>query len=69
VTSIPLSGSAARNRLSADSMRNAESSLHILRGGQRIGDDATEARVDALRTWSVGEDYLAVRAALGIGVE
>jgi hypothetical protein len=50
-------------------MRNAESSLHILRGGQRTGDDATEARVDALRTWSVGEDYLAVWAALGIGVE
>ena len=69
MTSIPLSWSAAGNRLSADSMRGWESSLHILRGGQPTGDDATEARVDALRTWSVGEDYLAVRSALGIGVE
>ena len=67
--SIPPSRSAARNRLSADSMRSWESSLHAVGGGQPTGDDATEARVDALRTWSVGEDYLAVRSALGIGVE
>ena len=46
-----------------------ERALHVLRGGASAGDEAMEARVDALRTWSVGEDYLAVRAALGIGVE
>lgn len=33
------------------------------------GNEATEARVDALRNWSIGEDCLAVRSALGIGVE
>jgi hypothetical protein len=41
----------------------------LLRGGQTLGDDALETRLDALRTWSVSEDYLAVRAALVIAVE
>lgn len=46
-----------------------ERALYLLRGGEGTGDEATEARVDALRTWSVSGDYLAVRGALGIAVE
>jgi hypothetical protein len=46
-----------------------EKAACLLRGGECTGDEATEARIDALRLWSVGEDCLAVRAALGIGVE
>jgi hypothetical protein len=60
---------ATADRLGLLLCHDLERALHILRGGQPTGDDATEARVDALRTWSVGEDYLAVRTALGIGVE
>lgn len=41
----------------------------LLRGGEGTGDETTEARLDTLRAWSVSEDYLAVRAALGIAVE
>jgi hypothetical protein len=41
----------------------------VLRGGEGTGDETMEARLDALRAWSVSEDYLAVRAALGIAVE
>lgn len=46
-----------------------ERAIGLLRGGEGTADEATEARIDALRAWSVSEDYLAVRAALGIGVE
>lgn len=60
---------ATADRLGLLLCDDLERALHLLRGGDGTGDEVTEARVDALRTWSVSEDYLAVRAALGIAVE
>lgn len=60
---------ATADRLGLLLCHDLERAIHVLRGGESPGDEATETRVDALRTWSVGEDYLAARAALGIGVE
>lgn len=60
---------ATADRLGLLLCHDLERALILLRGGEGTGDEATEARVDALRTWSVSEDYLAARAALGIGVE
>jgi hypothetical protein len=57
------------DRLGLVLCHDLDRALGLLRGGEGTGDEATEARVEALRAWSVGEDYLAVRAALGIGVE
>ncbi len=60
---------ATADRLGLLLCHDLERAMGLLRGGEGRGDEATEARVDALRLWSVSEDYLAVRAALGIGVE
>ncbi|MFO0548134.1 MAG: hypothetical protein U0271_07085 [Polyangiaceae bacterium] len=60
---------ATADRLGLLLCHDLEWTIGILRGGEATGDDATEARIDALRIWSVSEDYLAVRAALGIAVE
>lgn len=60
---------ATADRLGLLLCHDLEQALRLLRGGEGTGDEATEARVDALRVWSVSEDYLAVRAALGIAVE
>jgi len=60
---------ATADRLGLLLCDDLERAFHLLRGGDGTGDEATEARIDALRTWSVSEDYLAVRAALGIAVE
>lgn len=60
---------ATADRLGLLLCHDLERAFHLLRGGEGTGDDTTEARVDALRVWSVSEDYLAARAALGIGVE
>lgn len=60
---------ATADRLGLLLCNDLEKAACLLRGGEGTGDEATETRIDALRLWSVGEDYLAVRAALGIGVE
>ncbi len=60
---------ATADRLGLLLCHDLERALLLLRGGEGTGDEATETRIDALRTWSVSEDYLAVRAALGIAVE
>ena len=60
---------ATADRLGLLLCHDLERAIGLLRGGDGTADEATEARIDALRVWSVSEDYLAVRAALGIGVE
>ena len=60
---------ATADRLGLLLCHDLERALHLLRGGEGTGDEATEARIDTLRSWSVSEDYLAVRAGLGIAVE
>lgn len=60
---------ATADRLGLILCHDLERACFLLRGGEGSADEATETRIDALRAWSVSEDYLAVRAALGIAVE
>lgn len=60
---------ATADRLGLLLCNDLERACILLRGGEGTGDETTEARIDQLRIWSVSEDYLAVRAALGIAVE